>query len=40
MRFALVEGASEGVVLPLVEVLPGVRAGTREGLTASLAGPW
>ena len=41
MRFALVEGIAGGVMLPLVEVLPGVGAWT--GGRATLppaAGPW
>ena len=37
MRFALVEGIAGGVMLPLVEVLPGVGAGTGGGATVPLA---
>ena len=41
MRFAPVEGIAGGVMLPLVEVLPGVGAGTGGGSAAPLAaGLW
>ena len=41
MRFVLMEDLGKGVVLPLVELLPGVGAWTGEGLTAPpAAGPY
>ena len=41
MIFALVEGIAGGVMPPLVEVLPGVGAGTGGGATVPPpAGPW
>ena len=40
IRFSLMEGAGGGM-LPVVEVLPGVGAGTGGGPTVPLAsGPW
>ena len=40
IRFLLMEGAGGGM-LPLVEVLPGVGAGTGRGATVPVAaGPW